>query len=138
MRIIVCGSRDWNEYNEIYAFLRQFRGFGAGPTTVRPPVVIIHGDARGADRLAGAAAKRLGMQVEVHPADWTGRGRAAGHERNRLMLALGADLVVAFKHDFNPRMDRGGTENMVRIAMEGGIRTIVLPIDTRELAVAGG
>lgn len=136
MRIIVCGSRDWSSYNDIYTFLRGYRVY-VNDTTAGGPATVVHGDARGADRLAGDAARRLGMRVEPHRADWSGRGLMAGHERNRLMLALGADLVVAFKHDFNPKMDRGGTENMIRIAMEAGVRTIVLPIDTRELVTSG-
>jgi hypothetical protein len=94
-------------------------------------ITVVHGAAKGADEQAGIAAEWLGLDVETHPADWRGRGQMAGLERNQLMLSLGADLVVAFKHDFDGLMRRGGTEHMIRIAMEAGVRTTVLPIDTR-------
>ncbi len=124
MRIIICGSRDWDDAYPITHFLDFYRQHGW-------PHTIVHGGARGADQLAGTLARGMGFEVEEHKADWTGRGRTAGHERNRLMLDLGADLVVAFKNNFDGSMTRGGTENMVRIAMEAGVRTLVLPFDTR-------
>ena len=108
VRVIVCGSRDWTDYRMILEKLRELPR--------RPPVTIVHGAARGADMLADAAAGTLGLQVEPHPADWTGRGRRAGVERNALMASLGADLVLAFKDGFDFSLRTGGTENMVRLA----------------------
>ena len=58
---------------------------------------VIHGGARGVDRLAGRAAVRLGIPVEVYPADWDKYGRSAGFVRNQEMLTVGRpDLVLAF------------------------------------------
>lgn len=131
IRVIVCGSRDWTDYGTIEGYLDALAR--ANPSH---GITVVHGAARGADALAGQAARNLGMVEEPHPADWAGRGRSAGPERNRLMLDLGADLVVAFKAGFDGTMSRGGTEHMVRIAMAAGVRTIVLPVDTRELWAA--
>jgi|CXWL01.1.fsa_nt_gi hypothetical protein len=119
MRVIFCGSRDWTDYATIEHHMSDMAMSADG-------LVVVHGGARGADVLAGAAARTLGLFEEEHPADWVGRGRAAGHERNRLMLDLGADHVIAFKDNFDHTLRRGGTENMIRIAREAGISTFVV------------
>jgi len=60
---------------------------------------VIHGGARGADRLAGEVARNLGFEViEVRP-DWRPNGvynPQAGKERNIVMLEMKPDLVLAF------------------------------------------
>lgn len=125
MRVIVCGSRDWTDYDMIRDVLRR----GVNHYGV---FTVVHGGARGADALAGIAARSLGLPEEEHPADWRGRGKIAGPERNRLMLDLGADRVVAFKNGFDPASGRGGTENMVKIAQEAGVPVSVYPGVTRD------
>jgi hypothetical protein len=60
---------------------------------IRAPV---HGAARGADQLADAVARNWGWTPERHPADWARHGRAAGFRRNAAMVALRADVCLAF------------------------------------------
>ncbi len=63
----------------------------------RPFSVVIHGNAPGADSLAGEWARARGVPVEAYPAEWDLYGRAAGHLRNRQMLDEGEpDIVIAF------------------------------------------
>jgi hypothetical protein len=91
MRVVVTGSRDWRDGRAIQRALAALID--------RAPVTIVHGDARGADRLADHAAhvlERWGYRVERFPADWRTHGRAAGPIRNRQMLEAGADAVFAF------------------------------------------
>lgn len=58
--VVVCGSTAWHDFRAIYERLRRLpRG-----TTVR------HGKARGADNLAGLAARKLGFPEDPMPADW--------------------------------------------------------------------
>ena len=85
MLVLVCGSRTWRDGGLIRARLTELpRG-----TTV------MHGGARGADRLAGQVARTLGLtEVEIK-ADWK-RGPQAGLERNLRMLDEQPDLVIAF------------------------------------------
>lgn len=117
MKVLACGSRDWTDSDIITALIVGLPG--------RP--VVVHGGARGADSIAGSVAERLGLKTEVFPADWRGHGRAAGPIRNRLMLAEGKpDVVVAFKDEFDWTLTSGGTENMVRLANEAGVRTYVV------------
>jgi hypothetical protein len=83
---MVTGSRDWTELSVIRMALAAFypgrTGDWLAPT-------IVHGDARGADRMASEIAKRMGYGVEAHPADWERHGKRAGPIRNREMLDSG-------------------------------------------------
>jgi len=51
-----------------------------------PGTVVIHGDAPGADRIAGFVAELLGFTVRKYPAKWTEYGPFAGPTRNQEML----------------------------------------------------
>ena len=86
MRVLVCGSRDWTDGKAIEQRLRQLP---RGST-------VIHGDARGADRLAAVIASGLGLNVIAVPADWDRLGRSAGKIRNISMLEMKPELVIAF------------------------------------------
>ena len=89
-RVIVCGSRRWHDRNRIAWVLSELQ------ITRGWLPLIVHGAARGADRIAGEEAGRLGFLVEEHPADWDRYGKRAGHIRNEHMASLGADLCLAF------------------------------------------
>jgi hypothetical protein len=116
-RVIFCGSRDGYDAQVIYADLVRLARAG--------PFVVVHGDARGVDRMADGIARSLGIPTEPHPARWKETGRAAGHVRNQHMLDLGADVVFAYKIGFDHELRRGGTEHMVRIARQAGVPTVV-------------
>lgn len=112
-RILITGSRHWTDRAAIQAAIeRELAGYDG-------EVVIVHGDAPGADRLAGEVALALGCWAEVHPADWT-TGRRAGPVRNQRMVDRGADVCLAF-----PASDSRGTWDCVRRAKKAGIRVVV-------------
>lgn len=110
MRVIVCGSRNWSDYKMVEEVISSL-------AIANPGLTVIQGGAKGADSLAALVCRNNGIDCEVFTADWNHKGKGAGHIRNRQMLNSGADLVIAFKDDFNHNMDRGGTENMIRIAV---------------------
>lgn len=110
MRVIVCGSRDWTDAAPIKRVLSTL-------LVGDPDLVVIEGEARGADCIARDVARRLGVPVERFPADWS-LGRRAGPIRNQAMLDSGVDLVVAFHSDI--RRSRG-TADMVRRASAAGV-----------------
>lgn len=87
MRILVCGSRNYENAPFVHSVLRSYHDHK--PT-------IIHGDARGADEMADHAALMLGYDSEKYAADWRKHGRAAGPIRNRQMLDTNPDVVIAF------------------------------------------
>lgn len=80
-------------------------------------LTVVHGAARGADRMAGewARSRREEGVIELpFPADWRRYGRAAGVLRNQRMLDEGKpDLVLAFHDDIDHSR---GTKDMVRRA----------------------
>lgn len=117
MRILITGSRDWTDGAAIGRALRD-AGRAAG---VHPQAVtVVHGGARGADTIAGQVAREYGCTVEVHPADWAGKGAAAGPLRNAQMVALGADLCLAF-----PLGESPGTRGCMAMAARAGIPVTV-------------
>ena len=83
-----------------------------------PFPVIVHGGVAGADQLAEAIARTWGWSTEVHPAAWARHGRAAGYRRNAEMVALGADVCLAFIHQGS-----AGATHTAALAQQAGIRT---------------
>ena len=60
-------------------------------------MIVIHGDAKGADSLAYEVCKEAGIEQCRVPAAWNKYQRGAGPIRNKLMLDLfNIDLVLAF------------------------------------------
>ena len=137
LTVLVCGDRHWSDGLLI---LRTLQSLGA-EVPKRPPAEpvpqssgvflgeagssvrtlqglpgvsrVIHGGCRGADLLGGWAARRLGIPVEVYPADWERDGRAAGPRRNERMLREGhPDLVLAFHDDLNQSL--GTRDTLIR------------------------
>lgn len=104
-RVIVCGSRKWTDREAISSRL-----FDLGPS------IIVHGNAAGADRIAGQEAQKLGLLVEPHPADWERHGNQAGPIRNNEMALAGADLCIAFWDG-----QSAGTKDMMARAKLRGI-----------------
>lgn len=112
MRVLICGSRDWDEVHPIRRALIQL------PQTAE----IIHGAAPGADTIAGLLAEGFGFKVRAFPADWS-RGAKGGPERNRRMLDEEPDLVIAFLKDATKSP---GTRNTIAEAKRRGIKTEIV------------
>src|SRR5690554_3978 len=88
MRVLVCGGRKFGDRALFNAVMAPYRLRAS---------VIIHGAARGADRMADNWAQTWGIHVERYPAKWHQYGKAAGPLRNQQMLDEGRpDLVIAF------------------------------------------
>jgi len=66
--------------------------------------------------MARQVAGAFGLEVEVHHADWATDGRSAGPRRNARMVAMGADLCLAF-----PLIDSVGTRHTMHLASKAGI-----------------
>ena len=107
--VLVCGDRNWANRTSIANCLKLLpRG-----------TTIIHGGARGADSIAGEEAKKLGLAVEIFPAEWDKYGTAAGPIRNIKMLDRNPHLVIAFHPDLAKSR---GTAHTVREARKRQIK----------------
>lgn len=111
MRLLVCGGRDFSDTESAYKVLdAMHRALGID--------VLIEGNAKGADRIAGYWARRNGVTNLKFPADWNKHGKAAGAIRNQQMLDEGRPShVLAFPGG-------RGTADMVRRAKATGVQVI--------------
>lgn len=125
LRILITGSRAWTDRKAIARALTDaIDKHGAhlliqdehGPKLLWDQITVVHGGARGADRIAGQIAAVWGMHVEEHPADWDQYGKAAGAIRNKAMVNLGADVCLAF-----PTQRSIGTRHCMQLARDAGI-----------------
>ena len=113
MRILICGGRDFTDYDLFLDKMAKFKEILYFPT-------IIHGGCKGADMLADRYAKYNGWELEIYEADWDKHGKAAGPIRNKLMLEEGKpDLVIAFPGG-------RGTENMINLTKEAGVDLFIV------------
>jgi hypothetical protein len=108
LRVLACGGRDFNDTGLVRETLDRLHA-------QRGVSLLIHGAARGADRMAGEWAKSAGVPVLTFPADWDRHGRGAGPIRNARMLREGSpNYVVAFPGG-------RGTADMVLRSKDAGL-----------------
>jgi len=117
MRVLICGSRNWNERD-----VPKEHSIKEYIEALPPNAVIIHGACLGADMVADRIARERGHTVIEFKANWVLYGDAAGPIRNQEMLDVGKpDRVVAFHEDI---VNSKGTKDMIVRA-----RKAMLPIE---------
>lgn len=90
MKVLICGGRDFTDANFIHRELDRLHMHYHFD-------IVIEGDARGVDRIAGEWARSAGVPLVEFPANWKEEGRHAALIRNERMLRDGKpDLVIAF------------------------------------------
>lgn len=138
-RVLVTGSRDWTDNALIEQALDGALTLLQVPVTMQHTVILIHGDAKGLDTKAEMAALRRGWKIEGYPAQWTKHSdvcpqwhtgadscKMAGHRRNHEMIALGADLVIAFPMGEEKSGHSKGTWGCARAAKDAGLPLVVV------------
>lgn len=113
-RILVTGSRDWEDVSRIFETLTAVMRYWKTTN-----IILVHGGARGADTIAGQWASSQFLMEEVHFAEWDLYGKKAGFVRNAEMVKSGADICVAFIKD-NSR----GATMCAELAEKAGIPTL--------------
>lgn len=118
MKVLITGDRNWSCVESVVDALSRL------PT----PSVVIHGDAPGADTIAGFVAEALKLQVRAYPAKWDLYKKGAGPIRNQEMLDKEhlendpIDVCFAFHDDLSSSR---GTADMVRRAKKADIEVCV-------------
>jgi hypothetical protein len=113
MRILVTGSRDLTDD----ALVRDAL-INAIPLDAADVTIVVGDCPTGADRFARGFADFDGDAADVHIADWTTHGKAAGPLRNQAMVDSGADVCLAF---YRQGASNRGTSDCVRRARASGI-----------------
>jgi hypothetical protein len=122
MRILITGSRDWTDGGTMLAAIRELWQEWAHrtPEDSTDDFVVVHGDCpSGADYMADRICSVRLVTLERHPADWATHGKRAGFVRNAEMVALGADVCLAFIKN-----ESKGATMTADLAEKAGIRTV--------------
>jgi hypothetical protein len=97
MNILITGDRNFNNWNTINSSFDKLTDLYPTKYNIsevdKKNINVIHGDCRGADKMCGYVAKKLGYNIVCKPADWKKYGKAAGPIRNKEMI----DLIT---HDY--------------------------------------
>jgi hypothetical protein len=117
--VVVTGSRNW-DWSRVHP-VRQALERVLTPGLIPSQVLVVHGDARGLDKLADRVACHLGMNVLSLPAPWDQFGKSAGPIRNQALIDLQPDLVLGFPLGASP-----GTRDCLRRASAANIATTVV------------
>jgi YspA, cpYpsA-related SLOG family len=115
-RLLVTGSREWDAEETLRQALiaAKMSAVGQGDG-----LIVVHGACpTGADAMADTWARDYEFPADPHPADWTGYGKSAGFIRNAEMVALGADICLAF---YKQGAGNKGTNHCASLAEKAGI-----------------
>lgn len=119
MTVLICGSRYWAKPGPIGVLVAGLAAIHGAEN-----VTVLHGGARGADSMAGAAAAQAGVLCNVYHADWPTHGKAAGPRRNQWMLEDGKpEMVFAFTDGLQ---NSPGTADMVARARKVGLPVYII------------
>jgi hypothetical protein len=127
IRLLVCGNRELDGEAWYRCVRTWLEAVDAGAKRAGRGVVLIHGDAKGADALAGAIGRELGWEIIACPADWAKHGKSAGPRRNREMFALHRPHRALAFGSMTRRGKLTGTGDMVTICNEGACLVTVVP-----------
>jgi hypothetical protein len=112
MKIIIAGSRNFNDYEMLKSSILPF-------TENLENIEIVSGNAKGADKLGEQFAKEMGYSLKLFPADWS-LGKHAGFLRNTQMADY-ADCLIAFWDG-----ESKGTKMMIETAKKKSLKVKVV------------
>ena len=131
MKILVCGSRDFEDYPLLKKVINDlmFGRDGYLKLDTIEGLTIISGGAKGADLLVEKYIKegdffpsdKSRIFNEIHLPDWDKYGKRAGMIRNQKMIDEKPNLVIAFWDGVSR-----GTENTISLAKKNKIQTLIV------------
>lgn len=115
MRVIIAGSRDFEEWSKsrLFKFLDAYHKKHTITT-------VVCGMARGVDLYDKDWAKTRHIEVIEMPAEWDKYGKSAGYRRNTDMAEI-SDALIAIWDGVSK-----GTVHMINIARAKGLRITVI------------
>ena len=126
-KVIIAGSRGFSNYKllreQCNKYLREKR------KTCN--IIIVSGNARGADSLGEKYVKDEGFDLEIYQAQWKKLGKQAGFRRNEQMAEV-ADALIAFWDG-----ESHGTKHMIDIMTNKGLPTKVINYETTNKEKSG-
>ncbi|WP_051047367.1 SLOG family protein [Nocardia asiatica] len=137
-RLLITGSRHWPDENAVWESIAMAvaENLPDGGT-----VTVVHGGCpTGADHFAHTwfslpiCDPDYRVVEEVYLAEWRLFGKAAGMRRNAEMVALGADLVLAFPLPGARSLSRGTWDCVDRARIAGLRVEVVAPTDAPRVA----
>jgi hypothetical protein len=112
-RIAIIGSRNYNDFNNIYKYLdSKFDKIGH---------LVSGGCPTGADRAAEIYAKNKGLSITIHYPDWN-LGKSAGFQRNRKIVE-DCEILIAWTTGSK------GTQNSLDLAQKLGKKVIIHKVE---------
>lgn len=118
-RVIIAGSRDFDNYNllenSVKNILKDYED-----------IEIISGTAKGADSLGEIYAKENNIKLKQFPAQWNLYGKQAGYIRNKQMAKYSIEdnsigILIAFWDGVSK-----GTGHMINIANEMNLQVNIV------------
>lgn len=108
MKVIVAGSRSFNDFDRMVRVMDQFHRF-------TPITEVVSGGAGGADKLGERWAASRGIPIRLFLAQWKALGKRAGFVRNQEMADYGDQLVLFWdgeSHGSKDMAHRAGNKPM--------------------------
>lgn len=131
MRVIIAGSREFNDYNllvqkcnEYFYQLSQERLLSNDVQTDIANMEIVSGTAKGADKLGERFAEDYNIKIKRFPANWDLYGKSAGYKRNEEMALYAKQdngVLIAFWDGKSK-----GTKHMIQLANRHELRVFVV------------
>jgi hypothetical protein len=111
-KILITGDREWNNVEVMADVLSSLEN--------PKEIILIHGDCRGADKMAALIGDELGMTIKPYPADWVRYRKGAGPIRNRQMVTENPDIseALAFHNNIEKSV---GTKDMISVLIKNNI-----------------
>jgi len=119
--LILCGTRTFDDYD----LLCEKVGFYLSRRALRN-VTVLSGGCRGADKAGERWARENSVPILEFPAEWDKHGKSAGYIRNKQMAEKGTHLIAFWDGKSK------GTEMMIRLAREHGLKVRVVRYDKGE------
>ncbi|HET7713327.1 MAG TPA: DUF2493 domain-containing protein [Patescibacteria group bacterium] len=152
--VLVTGSRDWDKIEAVRDEIVKIKDLAQSLGFTPSQVTLVHGNAKGADRIASTFAAMVGFNVVSVPADWKSHYYAtvdkdeepkqlcrcdlatatyckmAGIVRNLKMLdTYKPDMVLAFNRDSS-----AGTMHTISESRKRGLITTVIRYESDEVS----